>query len=329
MVDSKSNHPKWSSRENRGLDSSDILRIEMSVEETNLERILSKQLKLGVSSLDIEEGALWRVDLHYHLVSKTVYLGICLNHVLGDGKGCLNLFKLLVSPHLDLSKELTTSEIQEIRGSKEIPDPSDVCFNVKPSLKMLIKLGLKGMVIPNLPLIIGKHLEEKPCWPFSVRRRIKDCKSNLVLIQMKRGGFTKLLKEKCRKYGDLKTFHSAIHSAIIVGILSLALVEERNRIVGDGFEENVSKFTTDLVIKSCTPINLRKQELGMIAGNYISGVDWIGRISSESLFWEVAKQHNAELNNEEKRKDAMQTLGLLSFVSTRFKRRFVDGQAFL
>lgn len=312
VVDSNTKEPKWSSLD-RKIASNEVLNLHTGIGEVGLQEILSKQLSLGMS-LDPRQPPMWKVDVHFQPNSKVYYIGLSVNHCVADGKGCFNLFKLLVSPPFDLSNDLTQRQIEIIRGSSEtcFPEASDVVFNMKPGWVTFLKVIFKALVIPKLPRFIRVSLEERQHWPYRIEKEIKNCQPNLILIQFKRKDFLKDLKENCIGFGSIKTIHSVIHSSIIVGILSLTSVENENKIEGDG-DRSEAGFD---VIKSGTPINLRKEEHGLVAGNFISEFEWTEEINGkDALFWEITKRYDSVLNSAEGRKQALSQFGMLAYVS--------------
>lgn len=311
VSDHQSMEPKWVKSE-RILTSKDILHLNLIENQVfGYEEICSKQLDVGIKTLMPQKGPLWRVDIHHRLDSSLIYIGLSVNHTLADGKGSFNLYQLLISPPFDLSRDLTQTQVEMIRGVKVFPDPSDVCFMKSDWETPLTKTSESISASSKKD---QDSVAESECWPYTIEKRIKDCQSDLILIQLKRKGILKDLKDNCIKFGSIKTFHAAIHSSIIVGILSLNLLENPSRIKGDGYGFQ-SSSRDKIGLKSATPINIRKGEFGLIVGNFVGVSEWKGQFDPSSLFWKVTKEHDKELNSVEGRKKALSFIGMLDNVS--------------
>lgn len=272
VTDIKTNEPKWC-RSDRKVTSDDILKTNRLVSSGfGLEKVMLRQWKLGMDTLKVDREPLWRVDIHHQTNSKTIYIGLSVNHTLIDGKGCFNLYRLLVSPQFDLSEDLPPSDIDIIRGSKSIPDASDVSYVMKPGLDIMVPVVFRTYVLPYFPSFLRRYFEEKPYWPYQLGKEIKQCEPKTIVLQFKEKGFIKDLKEVCKRIGNLKTIHTPIASCIMIGILSLALAEEKDRLVADGGRPKGTKEKIN--IKCDNPINIRKPDTGLTVGNYVSGFVW-------------------------------------------------------
>lgn len=319
VIDSKTREPKWC-KSDREVNPEGILKINHLEGANTLEKVLKNQLDLGMETLRPDLEPMWRVDLHYSSTEKEVFIGLAVNHTLADGKGCFNLFRLLfVSPNFNLSNDLTESQITSIRGAKSIPEASDVAFNMKPGWSVFLRTIYKSLIIPSLPSFLRIRLEGLPHWPYKLEARIQECKPALFLLQFEEKGFMNDLKEASKRFG-LKTIHSVINSTIIVGILALALDQDSN-IIGDG--SRPAGFPKDqkdqnIVIKADTPINVRKEEHGLVAGNFVSGFEWDKGWNGESSFWDITRSYDRALNSDESRRCALSYIGMLDYVSSTF-----------
>ncbi len=124
--------------------------------------VLSEQLALPTTT-DQEKGPLWKVQLNL-VANDRCLVVLSTDHVINDGMGTLNLFRLLLGADDSPPPALTTSPT-----SAAIPPASDKIFSFKPSLGYMLGVVFDELILPILP--IPKKLRAKlrgpVSWPIS------------------------------------------------------------------------------------------------------------------------------------------------------------------
>lgn len=299
-------------------------------------------------STDLEKGPLWKVTLSRVESEPACLVVLSTDHVINDGRGTLNLFRLLLQ-----SKE-TVAAAAPI---DPVPPASDKIFNFRPSIGYLLSEAFKELVLPHLPLPkkAKRKLHGPISWPasptptttstaseYDIVRTPKLCQPTLDIILITAPRLITNLKSLARTHIDASapaakaaTLHSILHTLSLVALYAAVAVSH---------EADLDDYA--LVLGSTTPISLREEArpskrrrgltlspaiecapvaLPFTSGNFVSSYADNYTLRPSTRFWGFTNGFATTLASPRGRRLARQHMGLLGFIPD-FERRPEDAR---
>jgi hypothetical protein len=250
----------------------------------------------GGDALSALRGPMWRVVMRYHSTKRHCWLSLSINHVMTDGRGTANLFQLLLQD--DITKYLPPTPLLDL------PPTSDAVFNMSPSLRFLVPVVWKELVLPRLPTFIRVRLQETPSWPGNRPLAASPHASAPLLdVLLLDGDTVRNLKSTATSRG-IKTITPLIHTAALVAVYSMA-----------GQERGLS-------FSSGTPMSTRNQagpDATFVTGNYVSMASWHATPCPSTAIWPLARHYASLLTSSVVRQEGNWTFGMLSYIPDTMK----------
>lgn len=308
------------------------------VEGLFAQTILDQEKSL-LASTKLDQGPLWSVLIR-HIEGTADSPPGCLvalstDHVVNDGRGTLNLLRLLLSPQTPaFDPSLATT----------LPPASDKLFDFTPSLAYFLNIFVKELVIPNLPLPSSwkAKLLGPVAWPASplpgagvesqLARSPKTCEPALSILLLSAPKLITNLKQLAKRHigpksGTKKaaTLHAVVHTLALVALYA-ALAAPHHYVNWEQFE---------VLVKSSTPISLRDDSpaakgkrfftlspaveasssgLPATSGNFVSSYSDDYRLHPKQTFWGMTNAFATSLASREGRDRSRWHLGMLKYI---------------
>lgn len=229
-----------------------------------MEALLQESLETDFS--DLTRGALWRVQVRH--CDGTSLLCLTAHHVLVDGRGLANLLEHLISDNIP-----TEVAVEDLA----VPPPMEHVHDTKPTLRYMLPILFKELLLPRLPSYIAAYFQSTPSWgtsPLDDAENHSQIQRRLLFFDEE--GFVKDMKRHAVQQG-IKTLQPLIHTAAVIAVWHLSTLEKGNHGVrGKGAAERQSK----IVVQSGTPRSIREAARdSTCSGNAIAGVS--GRYNAE------------------------------------------------
>ncbi|KAK9893624.1 hypothetical protein P389DRAFT_175226 [Cystobasidium minutum MCA 4210] len=269
------------------------------------EAIFEECLSWGISR-DPDTGDLWRVGRFLNETTQDVSIVFSVDHLLGDGRGSLNLLPLLVSPDPDVTS-----------STSSLPPALEDRVDVRPAISTVLKAILQALVVPKLPTwMVPAFFLPKPFWPYlsshadtstSFHKQVLPLEAPVgVLVAGWNADEAAQLAATFSQRGAATSIQGMI-AACCMG--ALWMTEKIGETAG---HTDSSGFN----IKTTTPTSERSKSLGHpdILGNYVGAVDSEAVINSASDLIQLAKQYNMEIKQAKASKSPPRAFGLLDYI---------------
>ncbi|ETS64326.1 hypothetical protein PaG_01171 [Moesziomyces aphidis] len=308
----RSRKPTWAPMA-KAPTSSDILRLGAAVDGVAGDKIMAQAL-LGVQlslpeTSALETGPLWQVQLHRVQDSQGALVVLATDHAINDGRGTLNLFRFL----------LQATEPPNAPAA-EMPKASDVVFDFKPSVRYMLGMVWKELLLPKLPLPskLATKLRGPVSWPEApvsaqtneVGRCPKGCAPALDTMLVSAPQLITNLKQLAHAHnpaeGKPATLHAVLHTLALAALYAAIARPLEAHALGE----------FDMVFRTGTPISLRTDAPGLpeVSGNYVSSYTCKTTLRGGVPFWTEANRFSAKLASPRGRNKAKHHMGMLAYI---------------
>lgn len=293
--------------------SNDILQVGPTVDGVVGQKIMAQAL-LGVQlslpkTSALETGPLWQVQLHRVQASQSALVVLATDHVINDGRGTLNLFRFLLQASAPVSAP-----------AAEMPKASDVVFDFKPSVRYMLGMVWKELLLPKLPLPgkLATKLRGPVSWPQApvsaqtneVARCPKDCAPALDIMLVSAPQLITNLKQLAHAHnpaqGKPATLHAVVHTLALAALYAA---------IAQPLEAHaLHKF--EMVFRTGTPISLRTDApaLPEVSGNYVSSYTCKTTLRGDVPFWTEANRFSTKLASPRGRDKGKHHMGMLAYI---------------
>lgn len=275
--------------------------ISVDPNQTLAEMVFKECIRWG-SEFHPETGNLWRLGRFVKKENGQVAVALCVDHIIGDGKGTLNLF----------AKLLDNATMQP-DNRVDLPPALEDKVNIKPAISTLVKVIIQALVVPKLPRwLVPQFLKARTFWPFDHAESETSSHTCISTLQAEVGvfvsGWTAPQVTKLRST-LVKQTPGITLQAIISASAMTALCIVENTIGKEGTKRIVA-------MKLTTPTSERNAALGHpdALGNYVGSIDTEACLSSTSNFVDVASSYGQQLRAAVESKSPPTSWGLLDYI---------------
>lgn len=213
------------------------------------------------------------------------YLILSLNHLITDGKGSTLLLQALTCPEADLPKAEEWTQ----------PTRFDDTVSLSPSLRFLVPVVLRELMLPKMPLFVQSAFTKDDPWPGKVPTPIG--KPWDIILYSIDPDLVHRLKDAGKKHG-VKTLHPILKTAYLAAMWRVFTASKATR------------------FSAATARSERKPELGhaAVTHNYVSSTEWDVTLSAEDDVWTRTSEFASKLASDAGLAEARMTMGLLRHV---------------
>eukprot|EP01117_Protostelium_nocturnum_P006674 TRINITY_DN2401_c1_g1_i1.p1 TRINITY_DN2401_c1_g1~~TRINITY_DN2401_c1_g1_i1.p1 ORF type:complete len:525 (+),score=159.80 TRINITY_DN2401_c1_g1_i1:125-1699(+) len=301
LIDDNTKEPKFKLLDSFDLDGAITWNPSENSEES-LEKLLDSQHQKRFET-ENKDIPLWRIVMQPVREGnvESVWIFFVFHHSFGDGTSGMIFHQSLL---FFLQNE---AENEEKKTVKELSKPLEECLVVKPGWKKMITTIASVFLLPSWisraiglslpPFWIGEaSLEEQSQIKIDVKKGVKN-RSWIFYLDSE---VVNNLKKVCKQNGVTVT---ALLSTLISFSVAGTFLDEES----DG-----------ITLRFNIPINLRRylrepKENDQM-GNFVCGHRFQRDYVLSTSFWNICKEYNSEIHNENERNKAIEEVGMLSYI---------------